>query len=234
MVKLMKGNKTMFKDLDFLKDRKKTIVYVDKHATVEGLVKHVKLLVGDDQVSLYHSVKTNEYKMHSMADFRSSQKCILILTEATGMGCDISDIVHVVQFSYPDNISMLIQQLGWAACDPQLRGIGILIIPTKAGTTVDMDLVKFATTKDCHCKFHVYFNNNHQALLDCCDICHLEPHQLSDTVDNQTVHDMDQVEGTKTRQITWLMAPQMEHAKSALMAGDFLHSGTTLNHEASF
>ncbi|KAI7816640.1 hypothetical protein BC939DRAFT_381373, partial [Gamsiella multidivaricata] len=53
---------------------------------------------------------------------------VLLSTEAAGMGCDISDVVRVVQYGYPNNISTLVQRLGRAARDPHISGSGILLV----------------------------------------------------------------------------------------------------------
>ncbi|KAF9972466.1 hypothetical protein BGZ65_009805 [Modicella reniformis] len=44
------------------------------------------------------------------------------------MGCDIGDVLRVVQYNYPQEPSQLVQRLGRAARHPELKGLGLLLI----------------------------------------------------------------------------------------------------------
>ncbi|KAF9157571.1 ATP-dependent DNA helicase sgs1 [Mortierella sp. AD010] len=51
---------------------------------------------------------------------------VLLATEAAGMGCDIPDVVQVIQYG---DMPSLVQRFGRAARDPKIQGFGILYAP---------------------------------------------------------------------------------------------------------
>lgn len=104
-----------FLDLHFLKDMVKMIVYLQSHILVELAAVYLRGLVGKEKVIVYHSFKSEEYKSEKMEAFKSNSTSILLATEAAGMGCDISNILRVVQFGFPDSLSLMVQRLGRAA-----------------------------------------------------------------------------------------------------------------------
>ncbi|KAF9374917.1 ATP-dependent DNA helicase sgs1 [Mortierella sp. AD011] len=54
---------------------------------------------------------------------------VLLATEAAGMGCDIPDVVQVIQYGFPRDMPSLVQRFGRAARDPKIQGFGILYAP---------------------------------------------------------------------------------------------------------
>ncbi|KAG0063867.1 hypothetical protein BGZ90_002473 [Linnemannia elongata] len=131
--------------LDFLLDFKKSVVYFDSTATLE----------------LY------------MSRFRKGQIRVLLSTEAAGMGCDIDDIIRVVQVKCPTNITTLAQRLGRAARSSALQGVGILCVlrGTAKQASIDHNLRDYINTDDCRRKiFNRVFDNKHKEVDNCCDV----------------------------------------------------------------
>lgn len=118
----------------------KTIVYLQSRILVELAEVYLRGPVGKEKVVVYHSFKSEEYKSEKMEAFKSNSASILLATEAAGMGCDISNVLRVIQFGFPDSLSSMVQRLGRAVRDPQLRGIGILLAPNTIPAKVDDDL----------------------------------------------------------------------------------------------
>ncbi|KAF9904370.1 ATP-dependent DNA helicase sgs1 [Lobosporangium transversale] len=116
-----------------------------------------------------------------MERFKRGNFLILLSTEAAGMGCDISDVLRVVQYKCPESILALVQRLGRAARNPKLRGEGILLVPPPSTDTrfPDNDLANYITTKGCRREvLNSIFGNNPSPNEDCCDNCHRIPEQL--------------------------------------------------------
>lgn len=108
-----------------------------------------------------------------MKDFIAGKFKILLATEAAGMGCDISDVVWVVQFDYPSDINCLVQHLGRAARDPMIQGEGILLT-LKSQAAIDKDVHGYVTTTSCcHWYLNKIFGNGdtNVEMQHCCDIC---------------------------------------------------------------
>jgi len=105
------------------------------------------------KIEVYHSFKSKMHKETVMDDFLSGRISILLASEAVGMGCDIPDVIRVVQFGMPNSLSQLIQRLGRAARDPSLQGYGYLIIHHRSimvNTNNKVDkLFDFIETTDC-------------------------------------------------------------------------------------
>lgn len=139
----------------------KTIIYFDQIATLlavsEFLNKSRKDLLG--RVGCYYAILSPQLKEDTMVRFVKGNICVLLATEAAGMGCDIPDIVQVIQYGYvytitkerknengsvtqtdiliiiyilcrfPKDISSLIQRFGRAARDRTIKGYGVLYAP---------------------------------------------------------------------------------------------------------
>ncbi|KAI7822050.1 P-loop containing nucleoside triphosphate hydrolase protein, partial [Gamsiella multidivaricata] len=136
-VRVSNDSRSCHEDLEFLLDFKKTIVYFDKMNDMMAVYRHLRIKAEASQPSLRQSdiiayfnadLKTETKELY-MLKFKRGEIRILLSTEAAGMGCDISDILRVVQFRFPNNITVLAQRLGRAARDPSLQGLGILIYP---------------------------------------------------------------------------------------------------------
>jgi RecQ family ATP-dependent DNA helicase len=211
-----KNNNTCIESLDFLLDFKKSIVYFDSTAT---LVKVYKRLLEKARTSnkdprrigYYYAGLTFETKELYMSRFRKGQIRILLSTEAAGMGCDIDDIIRVVQVKCPTNITTLAQRLGRAARSSALQGIGILIVlrSTANQTAIDHNLRDYINTDDCRRKiFNRVFDNEHEEIDNCCDVC--------DSRLNKTHADSAgfNTAGTTSQKLPSSSAPKRSHPRS--------------------
>ncbi|ORZ04209.1 P-loop containing nucleoside triphosphate hydrolase protein [Lobosporangium transversale] len=153
VVRRLKHAVTLFKDLHFLIDRKKTIVYFQTRDEADSAAIYLRNIIGPNKVALYHSNKSSDRKKELMEQFKSGDIDVLMSTEAVGMGCDISDVLRVVQYGYPDNISSLVQRLGRAVRNPELHGEGIVPISSRALGKVDKDIKAFVNTQCCRRAF---------------------------------------------------------------------------------
>ncbi|KAI9233673.1 MAG: P-loop containing nucleoside triphosphate hydrolase protein, partial [Podila humilis] len=105
-------HKNIFQVFDFLLDDvQKTIIYFDSQNDIQDVqdyLQNLRSTVANDQwdiIKSFHSLYSDEYKSTTLKLFREGRIKILLSTEAAGMGCDISDVVHVVQFKEPSTIS---------------------------------------------------------------------------------------------------------------------------------
>ena len=78
----------------------KTIIYFEKICTLLDVFNDLKVTMPElrDKIDIYYSTLTTEYKADIMAQFVKSDSNILLATEAAGMGCDIPDVVQVIQY----------------------------------------------------------------------------------------------------------------------------------------
>ncbi|KAI8597258.1 P-loop containing nucleoside triphosphate hydrolase protein, partial [Dissophora ornata] len=133
----LKNSRTLLQDLDFLNDMVKTIVYFRTMGAAEDTAEIVRTLVGDDKVAVYRSMVSDDTVATCIQKFKNGSIHILVSTDAAGMGCDINDVVRVVQYGYQDNLSSLVQRFGRAARDPSIMGTGILLAPAIAPASVE-------------------------------------------------------------------------------------------------
>ncbi|KAG0012144.1 ATP-dependent DNA helicase sgs1, partial [Podila clonocystis] len=172
-----------YQDLAFVLDFQKTIVYFQSREESEAAGKYLRTLVPlhmRDKIAAYHSIKSEGRKAFVMDSFRSNRILILLSTEAAGMGCDISDVLRVVQYKCPSSLSTLIQRIGRAARDIHLRGIGLLLTQSLKSPAVmnadDRDLRRYITTEGCRrAIMNEVFNNKPRHVDDCCDNCAPDP-----------------------------------------------------------
>lgn len=170
-----------YTSLDFLlTDKKKTIIYFDTlrelHQAYDYL--HSSPKWHDARMASYFAILSEEYKNDAMERFRKGQLLVLLASEAAGMGCDVSDIIHVVQFGAPSSILTLVQQLGHAARTPGMQGYGIILCTLKElnGNVDDPQLREFVTTTACRRRvLDRVFDNRQELNMNCCDLCHPEP-----------------------------------------------------------
>ncbi|KAF4609440.1 hypothetical protein D9613_012919 [Agrocybe pediades] len=80
------------------------------------------------QVAVYNSRRSSRSKKQILQKFRDGHIKILLTTEAAGMGCDISDIVQVVQFMVPKSMSIWMQRAGRAGRSSALSARAILLV----------------------------------------------------------------------------------------------------------
>ncbi|KAF9124522.1 ATP-dependent DNA helicase sgs1, partial [Linnemannia schmuckeri] len=148
---------------------------------VRDYLRSLRGTVANDQrdiIKSFHSLYTDEYKSTTLKHFREGRIKILLSTEAAGMGCDIDDVVRVIQFKEPSTISCLVQRFGRAARDVTMQGHAILLtshrnkakgridkancgntnMTTTSTPTGDPDIKKFIETTTCRRQI---LNNNH-------------------------------------------------------------------------
>lgn len=166
-----------FKELDFVLDFQKTIIYFEsRNETVEA-ADYLQSMVDDEnkkKIAPYHAISSSRHKKTTMDQFRDGEVLVMTATEAAGMGCDINDILRVVQFKCPSSITCLVQRLGRAARDPNLKGHGILLTsdPNALTRIPDTHLADFMKTTDCRRRvLNSVFGNENVQVDDCCDRC---------------------------------------------------------------
>lgn len=185
-------HRSKLSSLDFALDGKKTIVYFESRKLAITAKWHLQDLVPQTEwrcIMHYHALMSTEYKTKMMEEFQRGRICILLCTEAAGMGCDIPDINWVILFKCPATISSVVQCKGHAACDPARKGVAILLM--QPGT------VKRPAVKDLLCHMYIQAITCHRAILnqifnnpmppfteDCCDICNLNQPATSSSSKN--------------------------------------------------
>jgi RecQ family ATP-dependent DNA helicase len=167
-----------FQDLKFLMDFEKTIVYFNNRPDAERARRYLveKLRLDKDKIAVYPSLKSEKLKADILERFRNDQVLILLATEAVGMGCDINNIVRVVQYGIPPSLAALIQRLGRAARDPNMQGIGLTIVPQNPPQAfkdaTNKDLYAFLYTRTCRRKAldDIFGNKEREKVnANCCD-----------------------------------------------------------------
>lgn len=200
-------NVKKFRSLEFLVDSErptKTIVYFESRDECDDAriylrnCENLPKLLCDNTITAYHAGKGERSKNERMELFKSDSEesiRILLATEAVGMGCDINDVIRVVQFGLPkDGLTSLIQRLGRAARNPTLQGEGILILTKQ-------EFESLASRGDPNLKSYVYaegcrreilsnvFEFNYEIVDNCCDKC--SP-QLKLVINTTTKPDLSQ------------------------------------------
>ncbi|KAH9923379.1 uncharacterized protein B0H18DRAFT_878765, partial [Fomitopsis serialis] len=74
-------------------DIPKTLMFVNTRQMTQCVWHHLH-----DAIGFLHANRRQKVRQHVMEEFISSKICILVSTEATGMGADILDIQPVIQF----------------------------------------------------------------------------------------------------------------------------------------
>jgi len=171
-----------YEELEFLLDFKKTVVYFNSVEDLKETYIHLMnktqtcqpSFQQSNQITCYFADLALETKELYMLKFKHGKIWTLLSTEAAGMGCNISDILQVIQFRFPKNITVLAQCLGHVAHDLSLQGYGILIYlktDNQGFKNMEAELYKFIRT-DCFRKaFNDTFENEHIKITNCCDLC---------------------------------------------------------------
>ncbi|KAG0012845.1 ATP-dependent DNA helicase Q4, partial [Podila clonocystis] len=81
-----------------LLDKTKTIVYFDNTTLLRRVQDSLREMRPDLQIDAYFSVRVTSAKDKAMLDFIDSKIDVLLATDACGMGCDISDVITVIQY----------------------------------------------------------------------------------------------------------------------------------------
>ncbi|KDQ11402.1 hypothetical protein BOTBODRAFT_72662, partial [Botryobasidium botryosum FD-172 SS1] len=142
-----------FESLDFLipedvqspEDIPLTLVYLDSITDCKNAAKHLwqclpdsmKGWDGDTQlpleecvVSWFTSVMLRRFKDNAMSHFKAGSLRILCCTDAAGMGCDIPNVMQVVQYHVPTSLEALVQHFGHCVRNPELISEAYLLVNT--------------------------------------------------------------------------------------------------------
>lgn len=92
--------KDQMKGLNHLLNKAKTIVYFKKISVLLNVLQFLQDKRPDlwGKVDVYYSTLTPIYKDKVMCNFVESKIHVLLATEAAGMGCDILNVVQVIQY----------------------------------------------------------------------------------------------------------------------------------------
>ncbi|KAF9368368.1 hypothetical protein BGX21_006626, partial [Mortierella sp. AD011] len=108
------------------------------------------------------------------------------------MGCDISNVIRVVQYGYPSNLTSLMQRMGRAARNPKLQGHGILMASKRSRKELPEGLVRYISGLECrrnvlNFEFRRHDENELEGELEenlnCCDVCN--PDSMLDTIEKK-------------------------------------------------
>lgn len=88
------------KGLNRLLGKDKTIIYFEKISLLIDVFKYLMSERPDLQngLDVYFSTLTSQYKEATMSKFIKGDKHVLLAAEAAGMGCDIPDVIQVIQY----------------------------------------------------------------------------------------------------------------------------------------
>ena len=174
--------------------------YISKHSKEKGIIycltrKEVEFLYqffSDLQMNVvyYHGGLEQEVREKNQVLFTGGKSNLMICTNAFGMGIDIPDIRFVIEYSLPQSIEDLVQQVGRASRDGAY-GEGVVLFSFQDIKTVNYfisqqedvkirrqnqrkldSLVDYCLTKKCrHVFLSEYFHNSQRPCGDYCDNC---------------------------------------------------------------
>ncbi|KAG0311237.1 ATP-dependent DNA helicase sgs1, partial [Podila horticola] len=123
--------KDAMKGLHSFLHKEKTIVYFETIAVLIRVFKCLQWIRPDlrGRLGLYFSTLDEQYKRTTMKKFVDGDILILLATEAAGMGVDIQDVVQVIQYGFPRDMTSLVQRFGRAARRNDINGRAILYAP---------------------------------------------------------------------------------------------------------
>ncbi|KAG0256434.1 hypothetical protein BGZ95_005496 [Linnemannia exigua] len=78
--------------------KKKSLVYFDSIVVLRSVQEELLKLRPDLKIEAYYSTLRAEHKQDTMNEFKDGKINVLLATEAAGMGCDIPDVAHVIQY----------------------------------------------------------------------------------------------------------------------------------------
>jgi len=81
-----------------LLDKTKTIVYFDNTTLLRNVQDVLRPMRSDLRIDAYFSARVPSAKDKTMLDFIENKIDVLLATDACGMGCDISDVITVIQY----------------------------------------------------------------------------------------------------------------------------------------
>ncbi|KAG0014077.1 ATP-dependent DNA helicase sgs1, partial [Podila clonocystis] len=136
----------------------------------------VKVIRVDD-THAYFSARVTSAKDEAMLKFINNETDVLLATDACGMGCDISDVITVIQYDLPQDLTSLVQRFGRAARRPGLQGFAILLAPPITNDKYNKrpgisEFVKAMMDKKCRWEIvDEYLGNTFRPRINCCDVC---------------------------------------------------------------
>ncbi|KAG0034185.1 ATP-dependent DNA helicase sgs1 [Podila clonocystis] len=150
-VQRIKQQKNLLRDLDFVLDGKKTIVFFGTPEETMKACYYLRSLVPESQwthIMQSHALNSDDHKKHVMDRLQEGVIRVLLLAEWPGMDFrNVRDVERAVLFKCPKNIWTLERHLGCVARDPSVHGAGILMVQPQPMTgvepTQDRDLLRY-------------------------------------------------------------------------------------------
>jgi len=92
--------KDVKKGLSRLLGKDKTIVYFEKISILTDVFRYLTSMRPDlrSKLGVYYSTLNSRFKEATMIKFVKGDIHVLLATEAAGMGCDIADVIQVIQY----------------------------------------------------------------------------------------------------------------------------------------
>lgn len=78
--------------------KKKTLVYFDSIGELRHVLDELRKLRPELKIRAYYSTLRAKHKQDTLSKFKDGKFNVLLATEAAGMGCDIPDVTHVIQY----------------------------------------------------------------------------------------------------------------------------------------
>lgn len=180
--------------IEFLKkyishhSQEKGIVYCLTRKEVEGL--YDKLIQFQISCTFYHGGLNQNLRIQNQNEFTRGKHNLMICTNAFGMGIDIPNIRFVIEYSIPQSIEDLAQQMGRASRDGNY-GEGIVLFSFRDIGTVEYFIsqqesrmikkqhrkkldavVEYCLSKKCRHQFiSNYFHQKQERCCTKCDNC---------------------------------------------------------------
>ncbi|KAF8333485.1 P-loop containing nucleoside triphosphate hydrolase protein, partial [Cantharellus anzutake] len=80
-----------------------------------------------ERIVWVHSGMSDDHKLMVVKSFKEGNLIGLTSTESLGLGHDLANVTHLVQFGPPDNLNTLTQRFGRAARNPDISAVVILL-----------------------------------------------------------------------------------------------------------
>lgn len=100
---MVPNRETKMNVLEYLLGRKeyrRVIVFVKSRKTADNISKYIQRK-GFGEVRVIHSNKGQNTRINSMNDFKAGEVRVLVTTDVSSRGIDVSDVSHVINFDVP-------------------------------------------------------------------------------------------------------------------------------------